>query len=114
MNSQQIAIVLTDGRQTKTGGYTPLEVASQGIKDKCVVVYSIGIGAMVKVEELRQISSSDDNAFTFSGFIELADVVKPLVEKFCPSPSAVGNTKFPVGCEATTINPVIRPCTNRP
>ena len=85
MISEQIAIVITDGEQTTTGGFTPLDEASQGLKDKGVTVYSLGVGSRVDPEQLRQIASSDDNVFTSAGFEELGSVVKPIVEKSCPS-----------------------------
>ena len=84
-NFQQIAIVITDGEQTETGEFTPLDQASQGLKDKGVVVYSLGVGKGVKTEQLRQIASSNDNVFTSAGFGDLVDVVKPIVVKSCPS-----------------------------
>lgn len=85
MNSQQIAIVITDGEQTTTGGFTPLDEQSKGLKDKGVTVYSLGVGSRVDPEQLRQIASSGDNVFTSAGFEELVSVVKPIVEKSCPS-----------------------------
>ena len=87
VNSQQVAIVITDGEQTETGGFTPLDVASKGLKDKGVVVYSLGVGGGVDAEQLRQIASSDDNVFTSAGFEELVDVVTPIVDKSCPRPT---------------------------
>ena len=79
----QIALVITDGEQTTTGVFTPLDEVSKGMKDKGVVVCSLGVGSYVNSEQLRQIASSDDNVFTSTGFEELTDVVKPIVEKFC-------------------------------
>ena len=61
-----------------------MDEASQDLKDKGVVVYSLGVGSGVKYEQLRQIASSDDNVFTSAGFEELIDVVKPIVEQSCP------------------------------
>lgn len=81
----QVAIVITDGEQTTTKDYTPLATASKGIKDKGVVVYSLGIGSGVNSDQLRQIASSDDNVFTATGFDTLADVVLPIVQRSCPS-----------------------------
>ena len=80
----QIALVITDGEQTTTGVFTPLDEASKDMKDKGVVVCSLGVGSGVSSETLRQIASSDDNVFTSTGFEELINVVKPIVEKSCP------------------------------
>ncbi|XP_015750459.1 PREDICTED: uncharacterized protein LOC107330348, partial [Acropora digitifera] len=80
----KVLIVITDGEQTTTGGFTPLDIASQGIKDKGIVVYSLGIGGNVDSDQLKQIASSEDNVFISVGFDELLDVVQPIVEKSCP------------------------------
>lgn len=61
-----------------------MDEASQGLKDKGVTVYSLGIGSRVNSEQLRQIASSGDNVFTSAGFEELTAVVQPIVEKSCP------------------------------
>ena len=79
--------MITDGEQTTTGGYTPLNEASQGIKDKGIAVYSLGIGKGVDAVQLRQIASSDSNVFTSTGFDELIQVVRPIVKESCPKPT---------------------------
>ena len=84
-NSQQVAIVITDGEQTTTKEYTPLNIASKRIKDKGVEVFALGVGGGVNVDQLREIASSNDNVFTSPSFEELVNVVKPIVEKSCPS-----------------------------
>ena len=92
----QIALLITDGEQTTTGGFTPLDKASKDMKDKGVVVYSLGVGSGVNSEQLRQIASSDDNVFMSTGFEELTDVVKPIVEKSCqikPTPTPTPSKK---------------------
>ena len=62
-----------------------MDQASKGIKDKGVEVFALGIGSGVDTSQLRQIASSNDNVFTAPGFEELESVVKPIVEKTCPS-----------------------------
>ena len=62
-----------------------MDVASKRIKDKGVEVFSLGIGGNVNTDQLRQIASSNDNVFSSAGFDELVEVVKPIVEKSCPS-----------------------------
>lgn len=78
--------MITDGQQTETEKFTPLDEASKGLKNKGVTVYSLGIGTGVDTKQLSQIASSDDNVFTSVGFDELVEVVKPIVQKSCPSP----------------------------
>ena len=80
--------MITDGEQTTTQEYTPLDIASKRIKDKGDEVFALGVGSGVNVDQLRQIASSNDNVFTSPSFEELADVVKPIAEKSCPSKGA--------------------------
>ena len=77
--------MITDGEQTTAKAYTPLDIASQRIKDKGVEVFALGVGGGVNTDQLRQIASSNDNVFTSAGFDELVSVVQPIVEKSCPS-----------------------------
>ena len=77
--------MITDGEQTTTKEYTPLDVASKRIKDKGVDVFALGIGSNVNTDQLRQIASSNDKVFQSAGFEELVQVVKPIAEKTCPS-----------------------------
>ena len=46
----QIALVITDGEQTTFERFTPLDEASKDMKDKGVVVYSLGVGSGVNSE----------------------------------------------------------------
>ena len=48
-------------------------------------MFALGVGGGVDVDQLREIASSNDNVFTSPGFEELVNVVKPIVEKSCPS-----------------------------
>ena len=92
----QIALVITDGEQTTTGEFTPLDEVSKDMKDKGVVVCSLGVGSGINYVQLLQIASSDDNVFTSTGFEELTDLVKPIVEKSCstkPTPTPTSSEK---------------------
>ena len=62
-----------------------MDIASKGMKDKGVEVIALGITDGVNTDQLRQIASSTDSVFTSPGFDELVSVVKPIVEKACPS-----------------------------
>lgn len=77
--------MITDGEQTTAKAFTPLDIASKGIKEKGVEVFALGVGSGAKPEQLRQIASSEDNVFTSRGFDDLVFTVKPIVEKSCPS-----------------------------
>ena len=76
--------MITDGEQTtKKGPYTKLDAASKYLKDKGVLVYALGIGSKVKMEELRLIASNDRTVFAAASFDELAIKVKTIVKRIC-------------------------------
>ena len=77
----QIAIVITDGEQTTNKGpYTPLSIASRGLKDKNVRVYALGIGKRINRDQLNEIASSNVNIFTATSFSELAPLAQIIVQ----------------------------------
>ena len=75
--------MITDGQQTKTEQYTELSVASQGIKNKGVTVYAIGVGSGVDKEELEEIASGPQYVFTSSSFKEVHNITGGLRDRFC-------------------------------
>ena len=78
-----MAIVITDGKQTKDGVFTSLLEASEGIKNKGVTVYAIGVGNGVDRNELEEIASSPDNVLTSSSFRELVTIAPRLRNVVC-------------------------------
>lgn len=75
--------MITDGRQTKTGNYTRLSVASQGIKNKGVIVYTVGVGSGVYKAELEEIASTPDKVFISSTFEDLQKISSELTRRIC-------------------------------
>ena len=76
-------IVITDGKQTTTNPYTELSVASQGVKNKGVAVYAVGVGKGADVAELREIASSQENVYVSASFKELQPVAVEIRKKLC-------------------------------
>ena len=75
--------MITDGRQTTTGQYTKLSVASQGIKNKGVAVYAVGVGTGTERAELEEIASRPEYVFTASSFEELMSISSGLTRRLC-------------------------------
>ena len=83
---RQIAIVITDGKQTEDKGpFRQLADASSGLKLKKVQIYSLGIGTNLDQKQLEDIASSKDKVFIATGFAELAPVAQEIVQNSCPS-----------------------------
>jgi len=77
--------VITDGNQTKTSQYTRLTVASQGIKNKGVTVYAVGVGKAVGMTELREIATAREYVFTSPSFEGLNNITSTIRRLFCDS-----------------------------
>ena len=80
----QIAIVITDGKQTRRGIFTELSVASRGLRSKKVQVFSLGIGKNVDLQELANITGSKDKVFYADSFTTLTPVAQTIVQNSCP------------------------------
>ena len=79
-----MALVITDGKQTRDRGvYTPLTQAAQGIKQKGVTVYALGVGKGVERSDLQAIASSEETVFTAATFAALGDIVENIRERLC-------------------------------
>ena len=78
-----MAVVITDGKQTTTGQYTRLAVASRGIKRKGVTVFVVGIGSSVDQTELEEIASERLNVFTSASFNDLQDLSSEITTSLC-------------------------------
>ena len=77
-------MVITDGKQTRDRGkYTPLTQAAQGIKQKGVTVYALGVGKGVERSDLQAIASSEETVFTAATFAALGDIVENIRQGVC-------------------------------
>lgn len=61
-------MITSSSQERKQGPYTPLSAAAQGLVDKGVSIYVIGIGDKVKVPELMELSSDYRNLFVADDF----------------------------------------------
>ena len=75
--------MITDGRQTKTGSYTRLSIASQGIKNKGVIVFAVGVGSEADKSELGEIASRPEYVFISSAFKELLNISLGVTRRLC-------------------------------
>ena len=87
-NVRQVLIVITDGAQTTTKAYTPLAIASAGVKSKGIAVYAIGVGKGANEAELREIASSQENVFVSASFKELHSLAVEIRKRLCDCKSS--------------------------
>ena len=75
--------MITDGNQTKTGRYTRLSIAVQGMKSKGVTVYAVGVGRAADMAELLEIASAPEYVFRSQSFKRLQNLTSGLRGEFC-------------------------------
>ena len=78
--------MITDGAQTTNGAkgpYTPLDKASQPLKDKGVDVWSIGVGKGAKKSDLITIASDPGKVIVVSSFKNLKDILSDIQKAAC-------------------------------
>ena len=75
--------MITDGNQTKTGRYTRLSIAVQGMKNKGVTVYAVGVGRAADMAELLEIASAPEYVFRSQSFQRLQNLTSGLRGEFC-------------------------------
>ena len=104
--------MITDGSQTKTGQFTPLTIASQGIKNKGVTVYAVGVGKGAVRSELLEIASGPGNVLSTSSFEELQKIPSELRRQFCEGnynwctgTSTLGTRDFFLACDEELRRP---------
>ena len=104
--------MITDGDQTKTGQFTPLTIASQGIKNKGVTVYAVGVGKGAVRSELLEIASAPENVLSTSSFEELQKIASELRRQFCEGnynwctgTSTLGTRDFFLACDEELRRP---------
>ena len=79
----QIAVVLTDGKQTTTGDYTRLSVASEGLKSRKITVYAVGVGSSVDRDELEEIATGSEYVLMSSSFSALQTIAPQIRKSLC-------------------------------
>lgn len=82
-------IILTDGNQTKTGKYTPLDIASQPLKNKGVRIVTVGVGD-IDAEQMKVLSPDSRDRFNPKTFADLL----PLVETMFSSGLCTGKWRL--------------------
>ena len=75
--------MITDGQQTTSRAYTPLDKASQPLKDKGVDVWSIGVGKGADKSELEIIASDPKKVIIVQSFKVLKDILDEVQRAAC-------------------------------
>ena len=80
---RRVAVLLTDGHQTRTFDSIPLRYAVEPLRRKRVNVFAVGIGSDVRHDELRSVTNSGQNVLLVKTFQGLAGIAEQLSKKMC-------------------------------
>ncbi|XP_048581312.1 uncharacterized protein LOC5512067 isoform X7 [Nematostella vectensis] len=81
---KKVLLVLMHGRQTThKGPATPLNMAAQGLKDKGVEIWALGVGDEVSRAELIDVASDLDKVITVGSFGAMKGIVDEVVIGAC-------------------------------
>ena len=79
----KIAILITDGKQTKTADSKGLREASEPLRRAGVRVLAVGVGSGVDSDELRLVTESDDDVVVAQSFPDLLVQIGNLTSRAC-------------------------------
>ncbi|XP_067022999.1 collagen alpha-4(VI) chain-like [Acropora muricata] len=92
----KIAILITDGKQTKTADSKGLREASEPLRRAGVRVLAVGVGSGVDSDELRLVTESDDDVVVAQSFPDLLVQIGNLTSRAC---ELAGECKKPPACQ---------------
>ena len=80
----QVLVVITDGQQTQRLPRVNLMQLAQNLKNKGVVIITVGIGSAVDTLQLREIAQGvASNVITIDNFALLKNKTDVLIERSC-------------------------------
>lgn len=87
-------MLTSSSQERKQGPFTPLSAAAQGLRDRGVSIYVIGIGDKVKVPELMDLTSDYRNVFVAGDFSALRSRGKVVTDIIKNETKAVSRGKL--------------------
>ena len=69
--TQKLVILLTDGKQTNSTSYIPIEDTVQLLRSKGARIYAVTIGSNIDKSAMRAVTENDDDIFQASEFNDL-------------------------------------------
>ncbi|XP_022803424.1 collagen alpha-6(VI) chain-like isoform X2 [Stylophora pistillata] len=109
-NVPKMAFVITDGKQTKTGSYTPLRRAADPLRRKGVQLVAIGVGNRnaVDTRELLEIAGQNNYVYLIESFEELQNPGQARIfrQRICQGKNQVFYASFNVSFSQMTAWPL--------
>ena len=80
---RRVAVLMTEGHQTRTFDAIPLRYAVEPLRRKRVDVFAVGIGSDARYDELRSLTNSDQKVLLVKTFEGLSRIAEELSDKMC-------------------------------
>ena len=80
---RRVAVLMTEGHQTRTFDAIPLRYAVEPLRRKRVDVFAVGIGSDARYDELRSLTNSDQKVLLVRTFEGLSRIAEELSNKMC-------------------------------
>ena len=80
---RRVAVLMTEGHQTRTFDAIPLRYAVEPLRRKRVDVFTVGIGSDARYDELRSLTNSDQKVLLVKTFEGLSRIAEELSDKMC-------------------------------
>jgi hypothetical protein len=74
----KVLVLVTDGKST---GTQPLSESVKELRKKGVIIYSVGVGDNINMQELKSISRTERDVFVSKDFSSIGLIASPLVER---------------------------------
>ena len=105
----KIAILITDGKQTKADDAKGLKEASEPLRKAGVRVLAVGVGSGVDADELRLITETDEDVVVAADYQDLLQQLANLTSRACQLAGKYHFLDFKFDAQGLWFPPVCKP-----
>lgn len=81
--TQKLVILLTDGKQTSSSSYIPIEDTVKLLRSKAARIFAVTIGNNIDMSAMRNITEEDDHIFQATEFNDLVAKADSIAKRSC-------------------------------
>ena len=81
--TQKLVILLTDGKQSNSSSYIPIEDTVQLLRSKDARIYAVTIGSNIDMSAMKAITEKDDDIFQATEFNDLVKKADSISKTSC-------------------------------
>ena len=81
--TQKLVILLTDGKQTHSPSYIPIEDTVQRLRSKAARIYAVTIGSNISMSAMRVVTEKEDDIFQATEFNDLVAKADTISKRTC-------------------------------